>query len=97
MNILQNATISDEYINPKIFNKFPYSGVYIDYNFRNTEYCGVFITYYKQTKEMHLQKRLLLGFVTYDANHELWTIEPLFFDIKNNISIIESINGVVSF
>lgn len=92
MNILQNDTISDEYIDPKIFNKFPYPGVYIDYNFRNSEYYGVFITYYKQSKEMHLQKRLLLGFVKYNPNLEVWTIEPVFFDIKNNISIIESIS-----
>lgn len=96
MNILQNADISDEYINPKIFNKFPYPGIYIDYNFRNTEYYGVFVTYYKQSEEMHLQKRLLLGFVMYDANHDLWTIEPVFFDIKNNISVIESLNRTMS-
>ena len=90
MNILKNDTIGNEYINPKIFNKFPYPGAYIDYNFRNFEYHGVFITYYKQSKEMHFQKRLLLGFVKYDANLEIWIIEPVFFDIKNNISIIES-------
>lgn len=95
-NILQNADISDEYINPKIFNKFPYSGIYIDYNFRNTEYYGVFVTYYKQSEEMHLQKRLLLGFVMYDANLELWIIEPVFFDVKNNISVIESLNRSMS-
>lgn len=96
MNILQSDTISDEYINPKIFNKFPYPGVYIDYNFRNSEYYGVFITHYKQSKEMHLQKRLLLGFVKYDANLEIWTIEPVFFDIKNNISVVESISYAMS-
>ena len=92
MSILQNATISDEYINPKIFNKFPYPGVYIDYSFRNTEYYGVFVTYYKQSEEIHLQKRLLLGFVKYEASYEIWSIEPVFFDIKNDISIFESIS-----
>ncbi len=96
MNILQNATISDEYIDPKIFNKFPYPGVYIDYNFKNTEYYGVFATYYKHAEEMHLQKRILFGFVKYDANLELWIIEPVFFDIKNNISVIDSINRAMS-
>lgn len=92
MNILQNTTINDEYINPKIFNKFPYPGVYIDYNFKNTEYYGVFVTYYKQAEEIHLQKRLLFGFVTYDAKHEIWIMEPVFFDIKSNISVIDSIS-----
>lgn len=92
MRILQNDTISDEYINPNIFNKFPYPGIYINYNFRNTEYYGVFVTYYKQAEEMHLQKRLLFGFVKYEASYENWSIEPVFFDIKNNISIIESIS-----
>lgn len=96
MNILQNTTISDEYINPKIFNKFPYPGIYIDYNFKNTEYYGVFATYYKQAEEMHLQKRLLLGFIKYDSNLELWIIEPVFFDIKNSISVIDSINRAMS-
>lgn len=96
MNILQNADINAEYINPKIFNKFPYPGIYIDFKFRNTEYYGVFVTYYKQAEEMHLQKRLLLGFVMYDAVHEFWTIEPVFFDIKNNISVIESIRYTMS-
>lgn len=92
MNILQNNTISNEYINPKIFNKFPYPGVYVDYNFRNTEYYGLFATYYKHAEGMHLQKRILFGFVKYDVNNELWIIEPVFFDIKNNISVIDSIN-----
>lgn len=96
MNILQNDTISDEYINPKVFNKFPYPGVYIDYYFKNTEYNGVFVTYYKHAEELHLQKRLLLGFVKYDANLELWIIEPVFFDVKNSISVIESLNRSMS-
>lgn len=96
MNILQNGTISDEYINPKVFNKFPYPGVYIDYYFKNTEYNGVFVTYYKHAEELHLQKRLLFGFVKYDANLELWIIEPVFFDVKNNISVIESLNRSMS-
>lgn len=96
ISILQNAKISDEYINPRIFNKFPYPGVYIDYNFRNTEYCGVFVTYYKHADDLHLQKRLLLGFVKYDANLELWIIEPIFFNIKNNVSIINSINNTMN-
>ncbi len=96
MNILQNTTISDEYINPKIFNKFPYPGVYIDYNFKNTDYYGVLVTYYKQAEEMHLQKRLLFGFVKYEASYEIWSIEPVFFDIKNNISIIESISRTMT-
>jgi len=96
MNVLQNAVISDEYINPNIFNKFPYPGVYIDYNFKNTDYYGVFVTYYKQAEEMHLQKRLLLGFVKYEASYEIWSIEPVFFDIKNNISIIESISRTMT-
>lgn len=96
MNILQNDTINDEYINPKVFNKFPYPGVYIDYNFINTEYNGVFVTYYKHVEEFHLQKRLLLGFVKYDANLEIWIIEPLFFDVKNNISIINSIHNTMN-
>ena len=95
MNILQNDSISNEYINPKIFNKFPYPGVYIDYNFRKSEYNGVFVTYYKHAEEFHLQKRLLLGFVKYDANLEIWIIEPLFFDVKNNISIINSIHNTM--
>lgn len=96
MNIQQNATITDEYINPIIFNKFPYPGIYIDYNFRNTEYYGVFVTYYKHAEELHLQKRLLLGFVLYDSNLGLWIIEPIFFDIKNNVSIINSINSTMN-
>lgn len=96
MNILQNDTINDEYINPKVFNKFPYPGVYIDYNFINTEYNGVFVTYYKHVEEFLLQKRLLLGFVKYDANLEIWIIEPLFFDVKNNISIINSIHNTMN-
>lgn len=97
MSILQNANISDEYINPKIFNQFPYSGVYIDYNFRNSEYYGAFITYYKYTDSLHLQKRLLLGFVMYDANHDIWSIEPVFFDIKNTISVIDSITNTMNY
>lgn len=96
MNISQNTTISDEYINPKIFNKFPYPGIYIDFNFRNTEYYGVFITYYKQNEEIYMQKRLLFGFVKYEADYEIWSIEPVFFDIKSNISIIESISHTMT-
>jgi len=96
MNILQNSIISDEYINPKTFNKFPYPGIYIDYNFKSTEYYGVFVTYYKQAEKIHLQKRLLLGFVKYDTKNEIWIIEPVFFDINNNISIIDSLNRTMS-
>ncbi len=96
INIIQNGTISDEYINPKIFNQFPYPGLYIDYHFRNTEYDGVFVTYYKHAEELHLQKRLLFGFVMYDANNGLWAIEPVFFEIKNNISVIDSIMNTMS-
>ena len=97
MNILQNNTIADEYINPKIFNKFPYPGIYIDYNLRNTEYYGIFVTYYKHAAEIHLQKRLLFGFVMYDANYDVWSIEPVFFDIKNNISVIDSIMSTMDY
>jgi len=96
MNITQNGTISDEYIDPKIFNKFPYPGVYIDYNFIGTEYYGVFVTYYKHAEEMYLQKRLLLGFVMYEANNELWVIEPVLFDINSNSSVINSIMDTMS-
>lgn len=96
MNIIQNDTIFNEYINPKIFNKFPYPGIYIDYNFRNTEYYGAFVTYYKHVEAMHLQKRILLGFVMYDADHELWVIEPVLFDIKNNSSVIDSVRDTMS-
>lgn len=97
IDIRQNNNIPEEYIDSKIFNQFPYPGIYIDYNFKNTEYYGVFITYYKHSKEMHLQKRLLLGFVMYDANHEIWSIEPIFFDIKNNISVIDSITNTMEY
>lgn len=96
MNIIQNDIISNEYINPKIFNKFPYSGVYIDYNFRNTEYYGAFVTCYKNAEEFHLQKRFLFGFVMYDAEHDIWSIEPVFFDVKNDISIIDTIIETMS-
>ncbi len=96
MNILQNDTITDEYIDPKIFNKFPYPGIYIDYNFRGTEYYGAFVTYYKHAEEMRLQKRLLLGFVMYDANHNLWAIEPALFDIKSNSSVINSVMATMN-
>lgn len=96
MNILKNDTIGDEYINPKIFNKFPYPGIYVDYNFRNTEYYGAFATYYKHAEELYLQKRILLGFVKYDSNLGIWIIEPVFFDIKNNISVIDSVNRAMS-
>ncbi len=96
MNILQKGAISDEYINPKIFNKFPYPGIYIDYKFRGTEYYGAFVTYYKHAEELHLQKRLLLGFVMYDANRELWVIEPVLFDIKSNSSVINSVMDTMS-
>lgn len=97
MNVTQNNNIPDEYINPKIFNQFPYPGVYIDYNFRNSEYYGAFVTYYKHAEDLHLQKRLLLGFVMYDANHNVWSIEPVFFDIKNNISVIDSITNTMDY
>ena len=96
INITKNNNISDEYIDPRIFNQFPYPGIYIDYNFRNSEYYGVFITYYKHEQGLHLQKRFLFGFVMYDANHDIWSIEPVFFDIKNNISIIETIMTTMS-
>ena len=96
INIIQNNNIPDEYVDSKIFNQFPYPGVYIDYNFRNTEYYGSFVTCYKNAEELHLQKRFLFGFVMYDAEHDIWSIEPVFFDVKNNISVIDTIMTTMS-
>ena len=93
INNIKNNSIDGEYINSKMFNKFPYPGIYIDYNFRNTEYYGAFVTYYRYHDGLHLQKRLLLGFVMYDPVQELWGIEPVFFDIINNISVLDSIHN----
>ncbi|MBD5395905.1 MAG: hypothetical protein HDR71_16960 [Lachnospiraceae bacterium] len=97
INIERNNSIHNEYINPKIFNQFPYPGFYVDYNFKNTEYYGAFVTYYKHAEEIHLQKRLLLGFVMYDGNHDIWSIEPVFFDIKNNVSVIDSLVNTMDY
>lgn len=96
VNISQNNNIPDEYVDSKIFNQFPYSGIYIDYNLRNTEYYGVFVTCYKNAEKLHLQKRLLFGFVMRDEEHDVWSIEPTFFDVKNNISVTETIKATMS-
>lgn len=93
MNISKHIDMPNEYVSPKVFNKFPYPGFYVDYNFTNSEYYGVFVTCYREQQEMEIgmQNRILLGYVMYDANNMRWTIEPIVFDVKNNISIIDSI------
>ncbi len=96
INIIQNSNIYGEYVDSKIFNQFPYPGVYIDYNFRNTEYYGAFVTCYKNAEDFHLQKRFLFGFVMYDVEHDIWSIEPVFFDVKNYVSIINTIMETMS-
>ena len=86
-SIEQEATEIDMEIDGERVKLFPYSGVYLDWEFYFLEYVGCFVSVIKERKETFLQKYILLGFVEYDKDHKLYGIEPFMLEAVDGMSI----------
>ncbi len=66
---------------------FPYSGIYLDLEFYSLEYLGCFISVIREKKEFSLQRYILLGFIEYNEEFDMYGIEPFMLELKDGISV----------
>lgn len=66
---------------------FPHSGVYLDLEFYSLKYLGCFISVIREKKEFSLQRYILLGFIEYNEEVDMYGIEPFMLEAKDGISV----------
>lgn len=66
---------------------FPYSGIYLDLEFYSLKYLGCFLTIIREKKGISLQKYILLGFIEYNREVKMYSIEPFLLEVRDGITI----------
>lgn len=86
-SIEQEAAGTDIRIEREKVKLFPYSGIYLDLEFYSLKYLGCFISVIREKKDISLQRYILLGFIEYNEEFDMYGIEPFMLEVKDGISV----------
>lgn len=89
-SIEQEATDTNIKVDREKVKLFPYSGIYLDLEFYSLKYLGCFLSVIREKKEFSLQRYILLGFVEYNKEFDMYGIEPFMLEVRDGMSIRES-------
>lgn len=89
-SIEQEKTDANIRIDREKIKLFPYSGIYLDLEFYSLQYMGCFISVIRERKEISLQKYILIGFVEYNKEFDMYGIEPFLLEVRDGVSIREA-------
>ena len=86
-SIEQEATDTNIEMDREKMRLFPYSGIYIDLEFYCLKYLGCFVSVVREKKDFSLQRYVLLGFVEYNQEFNLYGIEPFMLEVRDGVTI----------
>lgn len=86
-NIEQEAVNTNIKMDREKVKMFPYSGIYLDLEFYSLKYLGCFASLIREKKEFSLVRYILLGFIEYDKDVDMYGIGPFMLEVSDGISI----------